>query len=160
MLKASWKLTMVVCLAVGLVGASPAHASDAGLRKIVKRHEGRVVPLAKKFSAADKALVNAPDTSAASAADQALRVGLRKFKVAVVPIKTQTANAKLAKKTLLKALREFDLGLVEYQTLLDKVNAGMSKDSLRQSFVTLNKRLQAAAKNESKALTLLNVRVG
>ena len=133
MLKASWKLTMVVCLAVGLVGASPAHASDAGLRKIVKRHEGRVVPLAKKFSAADKALANAPDTSAASAADQALRVGLRKFKNAVVPIKTQTANAKLAKKTLLKALREFDLGLVEYQTLLDKVNAGMSKDSLHQS---------------------------
>jgi hypothetical protein len=86
-------------------------------------------------------------------------VGLRKFKNAVVPIKTQTANAKLAKKTLLKALREFDLGLVEYQTLLDKVNAGMSRDSLHQSFVTLNKRLKAAAANESKALRLLNVRV-
>ena len=92
MLKAGWKLTMVVCLVAGLVGASPAQASDAGLRKIVKRHEGRVVPLAKKFSAADKALATAPDTSAASAADQALRVGLRKFKVAVVPIKTQTAE--------------------------------------------------------------------
>ena len=159
MLKAGGTLTMVVCLVVGLVGTPPAQASDAGLRKIVKRHEGRVVPLAKKFSAADKALVNAPDTSAASAADQALRVGLRKFKNAVVPIKTETADARLGKKTLLKALREFDLGLIEYQTLLDKVNAGMSKESLHQSFVTLNKRLAAAAKNESKALALLNVRV-
>jgi hypothetical protein len=30
---------------------------------------------------------------------------------------------------------------------------------MHQSFVTLNKRLAAAAKNESKPLTLLNVRV-
>ena len=36
-----------------------------------------------------------------------------------MPIKTQTANAKLAKKVLLKAIREFDLGLVQYQVLLD-----------------------------------------
>ena len=155
MSKASRKLTVVVCLIVGLVGTSSAQASDAGLRKVVKRQEGRVVPLAKKFSQADKALATAPDTSAASAADQALRVGLRKFKVAVVPIKTQTPNAKLAKKTLLKALREFDLGLVQYQLLLDKVNGGESKDSLRQSFVTLNKRIAAASKNEQKALRLL-----
>ena len=155
MLKASWKLTMVVCLIVGLVGASPAQASDAGLRKIVKRHEGRVVPLAKRFSAADKALATAPDTNAASAADQALRVGLRNFKNAVVPIKTQTATAALAKRKLLKALREFDLGLVQYQTLLDKVNGGESRDSLEQSFVTLNKRIAAAAKNEAAALKLL-----
>ena len=83
----------------------------------------RVVPLAKKFSQADKALATAPDTSAASAADQALRAGLGRFKQAVVPIKTQTPNAKLAKKVLLKAIREFDLGLVQYQVLLDKVNA-------------------------------------
>ena len=158
MLKASWKLTMVVCLMVGLVGTSPAQASDEGLRKIVKRHERRVVPLAKKFSEADKALATAPDTSAASAADQALRVGLRRFKNAVVPIKTQTSTAALAKKKLLKALREFDLGLIQYQTLLDKVNGGESKDSLKQSFVSLNKRIAAAAKNEAAALRLLGFR--
>ena len=46
MLKAGTKLTMVVCLIVGLVGTSSAQASDAGLRKVVKRHEARVVPLA------------------------------------------------------------------------------------------------------------------
>jgi hypothetical protein len=157
MLKAGTKLTMVVCLIVGLVGTSSAQASDAGLRKVVKRHEARVVPLAKKFSQADKALATAPDTTAASAADQALRAGLGRFKQAVVPIKTQTANAKLAKKVLLKAIREFDLGLVQYQILLDKVNGGESKDSLQQSFVTLNKRIAAAAKNEQKALKLLGL---
>ena len=51
--------------------------------------------------------------------DQALRAGLGRFKQAVVPIKTQTPNAKLAKKVLLKAIREFDLGLVQYQVLLE-----------------------------------------
>ena len=155
--KASRMLTVVVCLVVGLVGASPAQASDAGLRRTVKRHEARVVPLAKKFSQADKALATAPDTSAASAADQALRAGLGRFKQALVPITTQKANAKLAKKVLLKAIREFDLGRVQYQVLLDKVNAGESKASLQQSFVTLNKRIAAAAKNEQKRLKLLGL---
>jgi hypothetical protein len=158
MLKGSWKLVVIVLCGVGLVGTAPAQASDAGLRRVVKRQEARVVPLAKKFSAADKALATAPDTSAASAADQALRVGLRRFKNAVVPIKTQTPRAALAKKRLLKALREFDLGLVQYQTLLDKLNGGESKDSLKQSFVTLNKRIAAAAKNETAALTLLGIK--
>ena len=74
-----------------------------------------------------------------------------------MPIKTQTANAKLAKKVLLKAIREFDLGLVQYQVLLDKVNGGESKASLQQSFVTLNKRIAAAAKNEQKGLKLLGL---
>jgi hypothetical protein len=110
MLKASWKLSVVVCLIVGLAGASSAQACDAGLRKIVKRHEARVLPLAKKFSQADKALATAPDTSAASAADQALRAGLGRFKLALVPIKTQTPNAKLAKKVLLKAIRDSTSG--------------------------------------------------
>jgi hypothetical protein len=154
--KGSWKLVMIAGLIVGLVGTSTAQASNAGLRKVVKREETRVTPMAKKFSATDKALVQAPDTSAASAAATALRKGLRGFKNAVVPIKTQTPTAALAKKKLLKALREFDLGLVQYQTLLDKVNAGASKDSLKQSFVTLNKRISAAAKNETAALRLLS----
>jgi hypothetical protein len=157
MLKASRRLTVAACLIVSLVGTSSAQASDAGLRKTVKRHEARVVPLAKKFSQADKALATAPDTSAASAADQALRAGLGRFKQAVVPIKTQATDATLAKKVLLKAIREFDLGLVQYQVLLDKVNGGESKASLQQSFITLNKRIAAAAKNEHKGLKLLGL---
>jgi hypothetical protein len=72
--KASRKLTVVVCLIVGLVGTSSAQASDAGLRKIVKRHEVRVVPLAKKFSQADKALATSPDTSAASDEQKSLKL--------------------------------------------------------------------------------------
>ena len=58
MLKASRKLTVVVGLIVGLVGTSSAQASDAGLRRTVKRHELRVVPLAKKFSQADRLVSN------------------------------------------------------------------------------------------------------
>ena len=41
--------------------------------------------------------------------------------------------------------------------LLDKVNAGESKASLQQSFVTLNKRIAVAAKNEQKGLKLLGL---
>ena len=37
--------------------------------------------------------------------------------------------------------------------LLDKVNGGEGKASLQQSFVTLNSRIAAAAKNEQKGLT-------
>ena len=72
-----------------------------------------------------------------------------------MPIKTQTPTRGWPEE-LLKALREFDLGLVQYQPLLDKVNAGASRDSLKQSFVTLNKRIAAAAKNETAALKLLS----
>ena len=67
------------------------------------------------------------------------------------------SNAKLAKKVLLKAIHAFNLGLVQYQVLLDKVNGGESKASLQQSFVTLNKRIAAAGKNEQKGLTLLGL---
>jgi hypothetical protein len=72
-------------------------------------------------------------------------------------LRTVRRGAKLAKKVLLKAIREFDLGLGQYQVLLDKVNAGESKASLQQFFVTLNKRIAAAPKNEQKGLKLLGL---
>jgi hypothetical protein len=71
-------------------------------------------------------LADAPDTNAASSATGEFRDGLHAFKVALTPIKTDTATAASAKKRMLTAIREFDLGLVQYQKLLDKVNAGAS----------------------------------
>jgi hypothetical protein len=138
-----------------LVAAPAAHASDKGLVKTVVRHEKRVTPLAKAWAKADKALADAPDTNAASTATGEFRDGLHKFKVALTPIKTDTATAAAAKKQMLTAIREFDLGLVQYQKLLDKVNAGASKDSLKSTFVTLNKRIDAAADDEASAIKLL-----
>jgi len=147
---------VVAALTAGTLFAAPAaQASDKGLIKIVVRHENRVEPLAKKWSAADKALATATDTNAASAATGNFRSGLHKFKVALTPIKTQTGTAAAAKKQMLTAIREFDLGLVQYQKLLDKVNAGADKNSLKSTFVTLNKRIQAAADDEAAALKLL-----
>jgi hypothetical protein len=138
------------------LGATPAaQASDKGLVKTVVRHEKRVTPLAKAWAKADKALAEAPDTNAASAATGKFRDGLHAWKVAVTPIKTDTATAAAAKKQLLTAIREYDLGLVQYQKLLDKVNAGASKDSLKSTFVTLNKRIDAAADDEKAALKKL-----
>jgi hypothetical protein len=142
-------------VALGVTSVAPAQASDAGLRKTVKRYEHRVSPQAKAFGEADAALASATDTNAASAAAGAFRKGLHGYKLALVPIKTQTTRAAAGKKQMLTAIREFDIGLVEYQKLLDEVNGGAPKDSLKSSFVTLNKRFKEAAKDEVSALKLL-----
>lgn len=138
-----------------LAAAPAAQASDQGLVKIVVRHEKRVTPLAKSFAKADKALASAPDTNAASAAAGKFRDGLHAFKVALTPIKTDTATAASAKKGMLTAIREYDLGLVQYQKLLDKLNAGADKNSLKSTFETLNKRIAAAADDEAAAIKQL-----
>jgi hypothetical protein len=146
----------VAVIAAGSVLAAPtAQASDKGLVKIVVRHEKRVTPLAKTWAKADKALDGAPDTNAASAATGEFRDGLHAFKIALTPIKTDTSTAAAAKKQMLTAIREFDLGLVQYQKLLDKVNAGADKSSLKSTFLSLNKRIDAAADDEAAALKLL-----
>jgi hypothetical protein len=138
-----------------LVAAPAAQASDKGLVKTVQRYEKRVSPKAKAWAKADKALNTATDTNTASAATGEFRSGLRAFKVALTPIKTDTATAASAKKGMLTAIREYDLGLVQYQKLLDKVNAGADKSSLKSTFETLNKRIAAAAKDEDAAIKLL-----
>lgn len=138
-----------------LVAAPAAQASDKGLVKTVVRHEKRVSPLATKWAKADKALETATTTDAASAATGKFRDGLHAFKVALTPIKTDTSTGAAAKKQMLTAIREFDLGLVQYQKLLDKVNAGADKSSLKSTFVTLNKRIEAAADDEAAAIKLL-----
>jgi hypothetical protein len=147
--------TAAVLTATALVAAPAAQASDKGLVKTVVRHEKRVSPLATKWAKADKALESAPNTDAASAATGKFRDGLHAFKVALTPIKTDTSTAAAAKKQMLTAIREFDLGLVQYQKLLDKVNAGAPKDSLQSTFKTLNKRIDAAADDEAAAIKLL-----
>jgi hypothetical protein len=148
-------LITVAAVATAFAVAPAAQASDKGLVKTVVRYEKRVSPKAEAWGKADKALESATDTNAASAATGAFRTGLHSFKVAVTPIKTDTATAASAKKQLLTAIREYDLGLVQYQKLLDKLSAGADKDSLKSTFVTLNKRIKAAADDETAALKLL-----
>jgi hypothetical protein len=151
-------LALLATTAGAAFSAPGALASDAGLKKTVVRHEKRVTPLAKAFAKADKALTSSSsDPTAASAAAVALRTGLRSYKTAVVPIKTESASSAAGKKQILTAIREFDLGLVQYQKLLEKVAAGADKDSLKSTFVTLNKRLAAAADDEASALRLLKI---
>jgi hypothetical protein len=146
----------VAGLAAGALAAAPgAQASDHGLKKTVVRYEKRVGPAAKAFGEADKDLENAPDTNAASKATGDLRAGLHAFKMALVPIKTSSAVGAAAKKQMLTAIREFDLGLVQYQKLLDQLNAGADKASLKSTFTTLNKRIKAATDDEASALKLL-----
>jgi hypothetical protein len=153
-----------ITLALGLTTAGAvlvapaAQASDAGLRKTVIRHEKRVTPLAKAFAAADKAVeATTTDFTAATNAATAFRNGLRSYKTAIVPIKTQSASHAAGKKQMLTAIREFDLGLVQYLKLIEKAAAGADKDSLKSTFVTLNKRFKAAADDEQSALRLMKI---
>jgi hypothetical protein len=148
---------VAVLTTTALAAAPAAQASNRGLVKIVVRHEKRVTPMAKAFAKADKALATATDTNAASAATGKFRAGLHAFKVALTPIKTDTSTAAAAKKGMLTAIREYDLGLVQYQKLLDQVNAGTDKASLKATFVTLNKRIKAAADDEVQALRKLGL---
>jgi hypothetical protein len=150
-------LALSALTAASIAAAPAAQASDTGLKKTVVRYEKRLSPVAKAFGAADKDLENATDTNAASAATGKFRSGLHAYKQALVPIKTESATAAAGKKQMLTAIREFDLGLVQYQKLLDKVNAGADKNSLKSTFVTLNKRIAAAAKDESAALKKLGL---
>lgn len=149
------------CLAVaGVAGAAlpaAASASDAGLKKTVVRYEKRVTPLARKWRAADAALEKATTTDDASAATGAFRRGLHSYKVAVTPIKTQSAAAAGAKKELLTAIREYDLGLVQYQKLLDKLTNGATKDSIKSTLKTTVKRIKAASVDEATALRELGL---
>jgi hypothetical protein len=144
------------CLA-GAVLPATAPASDTGLKKTVVRYERRVKPLATRWNAADKALPDATSTDSASAATGAFRRGLHQWKVAVTPIKTQTASAAGGKKELLTAIREFDLGLVQYQKALDKLSSGASKDSLKATLTRAVKRINAAADDEEAALKELGL---
>jgi hypothetical protein len=151
-------LALGVTTAGAVLVAPAAQASDAGLKKTVIRHEKRVTPLAKAFAKADKALgKSTTDPTAAAAAAGAFRTGLRSYKTAVVPITTESASSAAGKKQMLTAIREFDLGLVQYQKLLEKVAAGADKNSLKSTFVTLNKRLAAASDDEVSALRLLKI---
>src|ERR1700754_167341 len=139
----------VAGLAATAVVAPSAQASDAGLKKTVVRYEHRLTPVAEAFAKADQGLATASDTNAASAATGRVRTSLRAYKTAIVPIKTRSATSAAAKKQLLTAIREYDLGLVQYQKLLDQVNAGTDKTTLKATFTTLNKRIKAAADDEA-----------
>jgi hypothetical protein len=149
-------VALCVLAAIGAgAAAGPAAASDKGLLKVVKREEARAFKLAVAFKQADDGLATATTTDAAKNGATQLRNGLHHFKVAIVPIKTQSANGRRGKDLLLKAIREFDLGLVQYLALMAKLDQGTTREEIRADLVTVNKRIAAAAANESKALKLI-----
>lgn len=150
---------LLTALGFGLVTAAPVQASDAGVRKVVKRHQARVAPLAEKFRKADQAVKSSADIPAAAEAAGNLRQGLRKYKNALTDAKAVSAKVKRGKKQLLTAIREFDLGLVEYQGLVELAGTGASEEQIKASLETINKRIAAAAEDEEAALKTLGFRV-
>lgn len=150
---------LLAALGLGLVAAAPVEASDAGVRKVVKRHQARVAPLAEAFRKADQAVQSSADIPAAAEAAGKMRQGLRKYKNALTDAKAVSSKVKRGKKQLLTAIREFDLGLVEYQGLVKMAQTGATEDQIKASLETINKRISEAAKDEESALRTLGFRV-
>lgn len=137
--------------------ASPAAASDATLKAEIESVLVELRPALTEFQEAADGLEQAKDTARLQTATQGLRSGLSRYKWGVINRKTSSPRGAAAKKLLLTGIREFDIGLVEYEKGLEKLEAGAKKASVLSSLRTAGRRFIVAAQREDKALTALGV---
>lgn len=159
MKKTSIIALLLAALSFGLVAAPAVQASDAGVRKTVKRYQARTAPLAERFAKADAAVKSSADIPAAATAAGKFRTGLRKYKKALSGAKAESTQIKRGKAQLLDAIRKFDLALVEYQGLVQMTQTGATEQQVQESLQTIQRRIRAAAKSERAALKKLGFRV-
>lgn len=159
MKKTSIIALLLAALSFGLVAAPAVQASDAGVRKTVKRYQARTAPLAERFAKADAAVKSSADIPAAATAAGKFRTGLRKYKKALSGAKAESTQIKRGKAQLLDAIRKFDLALVEYQGLVQMTQTGATEQQVQESLQTIQRRIRDAAKSERAALKKLGFRV-
>jgi len=159
MKKTSIIALLLAALSFGLVAAPAVQASDAGVRKTVKRYQARTAPLAERFSKADAAVKSSADIPKAAEAAGKFRTGLRKYKKALSSAKAQSTQIKRGKAQLLDAIRKFDLALVEYQGLVQMTQTGATEQQVTESLQTIQRRIRDASKSERAALAKLGFRV-
>lgn len=159
MKKTSLIALLLTALSLGLVAAPAAQASDAGVRKTVKRYQARTAPLAERFAKADAAVQSSADIPAAAKAAGKFRTGLRKYKNALTDAKAVSPQIKRGKRQLLDAIRKFDLALVEYEGLVNMTQTGATEEQVKQSLQTIQRRIKSAASSERAALAKLGFRV-
>lgn len=156
-----WK-TVVAAGAVTLTitgagGAAPASASDETLKAAITQVIPEITPTLDAFSKEAKRATSSGDLAKLRQATIDVRTGIHKYEGTVVNYKASTARGLAAKKQLLVAIREYDIGFAAYGNALDKLRRGASKASTLSSLRSFARRLEEAAKDEAVALRALGI---
>lgn len=153
------RTVVIATLAAGLLAAapSPASASDETLRGEIETVLVELRPALAEFQVAARGLARAKDTSRLQEATQGFRTGLSRYRWGVVNRKASSPDGLAAKKLLLTAIRQFDIGLVQYEKALEKLDAGAKKSSILASLRTADRRFTEGAQDETDALAALGV---
>lgn len=141
----------------GTAGAGSAAASDETLKAAITAVIPQVAPKLKAFvDEADKATTSG-DVSGLQQATTDVRTGISQYKWTVINYKASSGEGLAAKKQLLVAIREYDIGFAAYNNALAKLKKGASKASTLKSLKSFAKRLNEAVKDEATALEALGV---
>ncbi len=149
----------VACAVAGCAAALPssAAASDETLRQEIQTVFVEVRPALVAFRDAAERVGDAPDTGELQGATDRLRDAMRRYKWGVVNRKASSPRGLAAKRQLLTGIRQFDIGLVQYQRALARVDADASRGSILSALRTADRRITEAARDEAEALEALGV---
>lgn len=150
-------LTAVLAAGALAVGGAPAAASDATLRGEIQTVLVELRPALVAFQEAAEELETAKDTTQLQAATQGVRNGLSRYKWGVVNRKASTRGGLAAKKRLLDAIRRYDVGFVQFEKALERIDAGASNAAVVSSLRKAIKGFDAGLKAEQAALKALGV---
>jgi hypothetical protein len=148
-------VSLAACGAAAL--PSLAAASDETLRQEIQTVFVEVRPALIDFRDAAERAQASEDTRELQGATDRLRDALRRYKWGVVNRKSSSPRGLAAKRQLLAGIRQLDIGLVEYQKALARVEAGASRRSILSALRTADKRITEAASDEAEALEALGV---
>lgn len=141
----------------GGVGASPAAASDETLKVAITHVIPQVAPKVQAFVKEADAATSSGDVTRLRKATDNVRRGMSLYKWTVVNYKASTESGLAAKKDLLVAIREYDIGFAAYNNALVKLQKGASKASTLKSLRTFAKRIREASSDEEAALTAFGI---
>ncbi len=150
---------VVACVLAAAAAAlpAPAAASDETLRQEIQTVFVEVRPALEAFRAAAERVEDAPDTGELQGATDRLRHAMRRYKWGVINRKASSPGGLAAKRRLLTAIRQFDIGLVEFNRALVRVEARAGRGPILSALRTADRRIGEAARDESEALEALGV---
>ena len=151
-------LLVATALAAGAAALpAPAAASDETLRQEIQAVFVEVRPALEAFRDAAVRVEDAPDTGELQGATDRLRDALRRYKWGVINRKASSRRGLAAKRQILAGIRQVDIGLVEYQRALVRVDAGASRRAILRALRTADRRITEGAKDEAEGLEALGV---
>lgn len=109
----------MAALAAGLGAASPAQASDASLRKVIRAQEKKVDAVAKDFADASEDVESAVGRERAGIAVTELKRAVKRLRTAVVKEQATTARVKRGRTQYLRFVTSFSAGLRTFDRALE-----------------------------------------